>query len=145
MSGLVLNHVQIQYDTNCYNSYDFNSRLEMKTWRNTLKFEQMAQRKFLTTKTTKWFLGWLRAGRAIKNVFLIRNNIVILWHFILYFKLWMKMNSKVTADQRKRQISLKKFRFLYVDSGFVKPCDELVIGYSRMWQRWSIDRFWRIL
>ena len=29
----------------------------------------------------------------------------------------------------------EKIQVLYVDSGFVKPCDELVIGYSRMWQR----------
>ena len=52
--------VKIQYDMSCYNLHDSQtclnlfrintqflkmSRLEMKTWQNTLKFEQMAQEK----------------------------------------------------------------------------------------------------
>ena len=43
------------------------SRLEIKTWRNTLKFEQMADEKAKGQQAEKLFLGTLRASRAIKN------------------------------------------------------------------------------
>ena len=45
------------------------SRLEIKTWRNTLKFEQMAHEKAKGQQAKKLFLGSLRASQAIKKSF----------------------------------------------------------------------------
>ena len=68
---------------NCYDSYDFQTCLNLfnmiridnileyvKTWRNTLKFEQTAQRKLTTT--TKWFLGSLSSKSSDQKE--IHNN-----------------------------------------------------------------------
>ena len=85
--------VQIQYDTNCYDSYDSQtcqtcsehiwyeliqllnmSRLEIKTWRNTQKFEQMAHKKAKGQQAEKLFLGSLRASRAIKNLQFLKHQ-----------------------------------------------------------------------
>ena len=43
------------------------SGLEIKTWRNNLKFEQMAHEKAKGQQAEKLFLGSLQASRAIKN------------------------------------------------------------------------------
>ena len=52
------------------------SSLEIKTWWNTLKSEQMAHEKSKGQQAEKLFLGSLRASRAIKKdqrIFMVPN------------------------------------------------------------------------
>ena len=51
------------------------SKLEIKTWRNNLKFEQMAHEKAKGQQAEKLFLGSLLASRAIKKLALNGNEL----------------------------------------------------------------------
>ena len=55
----------------CFVAIWYNSKtcwdLFLDTWRNTIELSK-SEKNFLTTTTTKWFLGSLRASRAIKKL-----------------------------------------------------------------------------